>query len=405
MGYSKAIIKGVSWTTGIRAVTRALSFGKTIIIARVLTPSQFGVFGIATLLLALIEILTETGVNIFLVQQKEDINKYINTAWIVSILRGLLIGCVIFATAPLVAHFFHTEQAREIISLISIIPILRGFINPAVVKLQKELLFGKQFYYQTILLFVETVVSILFVVITHSVNGLIYGMMISAVLEIILSFIIVKPTPRLIFHLPLFKNIIHHGKWITASTIFNYFYQHGDDIAVGRVLGASSLGLYDMAYKISLAPLTDFANVINQVTFPVFVKISEDRLRLRRAFLKSLAIVVLVVLPIGFSLSFFAKEIIVFVLGAKWIGAVPALQILGIFGAVRAISVFSSTVFLSIKRQDIFMLATLTGLIVLGITIIPFIYWWGISGAAMSALFGTIATLPVIFYFLFKYIL
>ena len=87
MGYTRDVIKGVSWLGGIRVSTRALVLIKTLIIARILTPSQFGVFGIAILLLTFIEIVTETGINIFLVQNREKVDKYLGTAWIISIAR------------------------------------------------------------------------------------------------------------------------------------------------------------------------------------------------------------------------------------------------------------------------------------------------------------------------------
>jgi len=404
MGYTKDTIKGFSWIGGVRVVIRGLVFFKTLIIARILTPSQFGVFGIVTLLLALIEIITETGINIFLVQQKENVDEYISTAWIVSLARGVLIALAILISAPYVARFFHAPNAYDVIAWSSLIPLIRGFINPSVILLYKDLRFHREFYFRSTIYLVETIVSVCLVLLMHSVIALVIGLIISSLTEAILSFFVIKPTPRFSFDTPLFRNIIHHGKWITGSTIFNYFYQNGDNIVVGRLLGTSSLGLYDMAYKISLAPMTDFADVIAKVTFPVYVKISEDSRRLRKAFLKTLGIVIVIVFPIGIAISVFAKPIILFVLGPQWIDAAPALQVLGIFGAVRALSVFAMTPFLSIKKQHIVMAISLVGLVGLGITIVPFIALWGLPGAGLAALFGTTATLPVIFYYLKKHI-
>jgi O-antigen/teichoic acid export membrane protein len=95
MGYQKEALKGITFIGLIRVVTRLLSFIKTIIIARILSPYQFGAFGIATLVLVFAEILTETGVNTFLIQEKEEINEYIDTSWLVSIIRGFIIFLII----------------------------------------------------------------------------------------------------------------------------------------------------------------------------------------------------------------------------------------------------------------------------------------------------------------------
>jgi len=95
MGYTKQTIKGISWIGAFRIVTRIISFARTALLARLLTPRDFGVFGIATLVLSFLEIVTETGINIILVQKKENINEFINTAWVTSIIRGVLISIFI----------------------------------------------------------------------------------------------------------------------------------------------------------------------------------------------------------------------------------------------------------------------------------------------------------------------
>lgn len=402
MGYTKEALKGIAFVGLIRVATRILSFVKTIVIARILSPFEFGLFGIATLVLVFVEIITETGVNIFLVQKKDDVDKYINTSWIVSIIRGAFISLVIFISSSFIANFFKAPASLNLLILISAVPFLRGFINPSIVKFQKELRFSLEFYYRTSIFLIETVLSIILVILTKSVEGLVWGMIIAVFFEVILSHSMIKPRPTFSFNNQLFREVIGFGKWITASTIFNYFYQHGDDMAVGRLLGPRSLGIYDMAYRISLVPITDIADVIFRVTFPVYVKISDDLKRLRRAFLRSLFFVIILVLPISLALFYFPREIVLIVLGNKWIEVAPILQVLAIFAFVRAISVFSSTVFLSLGKQQITTLINFVGLLGLAITIIPFVMNWGLLGAAYSALVGTSLTIPVIFFNLYK---
>lgn len=402
MGYTIDTIKGVSWIGSIRVVIRTLTFVKILIMARILSPAQFGIFGISTLVLSLAEILTETGINIFLVQQKERIDSYISTAWIVSILRGLVISVCIIFSASFISSFFSTPQAYQILLLMAIVPFVRGFINPSVIKLQKDLLFKKEFIYRSFLFFIESFLSVILVVITRDISSLVIALIISACCEVILSFIIISPKPRLIFIKEKLREILKFGRWITTAGIFNYLYQHGDDIVVGRILGAQALGLYDMAYKISLSPLSDIGDVVTKVTYPVYVKISEDKERLKRAFIKSLVIVIAFTFPIGVLLFFFPDKVISLLLGEQWQASAPALQILGIFGVIRALGVFGSTLFLSVKKQQLFTYTTLISSIGLGITIIPFVMLWGIVGAAFSALFGTILTIPFIIYNVFR---
>ena len=403
MGYTRNTIKGVSWIGAIRIVTRLLSFAKTLVIARALAPHDFGLFGIATLVLTFVEIFTETGINVFLMKERENIDKYISTAWIVSIIRGLLIASVIAVSSPFVANFFKAEDALPLLLLISLVPLARGFINPSIIKFQKDLLFQKEFFFRTSIFLIETAISVGLVLLTNNVLSLIIGLLVGVLFEIYLSFMLITPRPKFTFEMPLFKNIIGYGKWITASTVFNYFYQHGDDIIVGRLLGTGALGLYDMAYRISLIPLSDVSDVVTKVTFPVYVKIADDKKRFLRAFLQTMGAIGGLTIPVGILLFFFPEFIISLLLGEKWLGAAPVLKILAIFGVVRALSVFCASLFLVIDKQRVFTLITLVGLVGLSVPIIPLTERYGIVGAGTAALIGTTLTIPVIGYYLTKF--
>src|SRR3989344_4458576 len=117
MGYLKDTIKGVSWMGGLRVGTRAVTFLKILILARILTPTEFGLFGIAMLSLAFLEIITETGINIFLIQENALLKKYNDTAWVVSIGRGALMFLALYLSAPWVSSFFRTPEATPILYL------------------------------------------------------------------------------------------------------------------------------------------------------------------------------------------------------------------------------------------------------------------------------------------------
>ena len=140
MNYTKDAIKGISWLGSFRVLFRSLSFIKLAILARLLSPAQFGIADIAILALALVEVLSETGINVFLIQKKEDIEDYIDTAWIISIFRGICISVILFISASMVASFFRSEKSYYLLLMVSIVPLIRGFINPSVIKFLKNFL-------------------------------------------------------------------------------------------------------------------------------------------------------------------------------------------------------------------------------------------------------------------------
>ncbi len=402
MGYTVAAAKGLTWVGAIRGLTRSLSFVRIAILARILTPGQMGNFAVATMVLGFLEIFTETGINVFLIQESKKLEDYVDTAWLVSIVRGSLIAFLILLASESVASFFASPEALTLIRLTALIPFVRGFINPSIVRLQKDLLFDKEFFLRTGVLLFDAFVSISLSVILRSPVGLIWGMIMGAALEVMLSQFLIGPRPK--WHLDLKKvhQIINRGRWMTAAGVFNYFFHNGDNIVVGRLINTTKLGIYQMAYSISIMPITEVADTFGRVTFPVFSKLEGDRKRLFRAFIRVTLGITLLVTPLCLVLIFFPVPLIRLFLGDKWLEVATLLPVLAAFGGIRAISGSTSSLFLSVKKQEYVTAVTFFSLLGLAVTIIPLVSRYGILGAAYSALIGSLAAVPVILICLWK---
>lgn len=400
MGYKKDAIKGISWIGFLSFATKAVGFLEAIILARILIPSQFGAYGVALLALGLLEVITQSGVNIFLIQEKE-IDDYINSAWIVSIVRGVLIMSILFFLAPVISNFFHSPESLHLLLLISLVPLIRGFINPSIVKLQKELKFGRDFFYRFTVLVVDTLISVVATFITKSPIGIVIGLLTGVVLELVLSFALVAPRPALRFEVSYIRKIFNRGKWITASSIFDYLFHNADNIVVGRMLGASALGVYQLAYSLAAVPLIEIGRVFVHVTVPIMIKISGNTRRLRDAYLQTVIAIFLITIP--FTLLFaFAPSIFVRILGAKWAAITLVLPILSLVGFVKSISLSSTALFLSQNKQEYTTLITFVNILGLIVSIVPLVLSYGIFGAGLSALIGSLVALPFIIFYTYK---
>lgn len=402
MGYTGDALRGVSWLGGFRAFTRILSFLRTITVARILSPSQFGVYGIATLTLSFIEILTETGINVFLVQKKDSIGKYIGTAWIVSIIRGFLIFLTIFVSSFMISNFFRIPDSLNLLILISIVPLIRGFINPSIAGFQKDLKFSKEFLYRSGVFLIETTVSIFLVILIKDPIALIYGFIAGAVFEVFISLLFVKPVPSLNFNKTHFREIISHGKWVTGAGIFGYLFQNADNAVVGKVLGPGALGIYDMAYSISTLPLNEISDIAARVTFPIYVRISDDKDRLRRAYIRTISLTILLAAPVIMLLLFFPEQLIYFFLGEKWLQAADVVKVLSIFAFLGIVGSPSGAVFYAVKKQKYLTAISVISFTVMIISIFPLIASFGLIGAGYAAILGSLSTFPFVIYFLFK---
>ncbi len=402
MGYKKQVVKGIGWLGAFRAVARGITFLRTAILARLLIPAEFGFFAVASLVLSLAELITETGINIVLIQKKDEIDKYINTAWITSILRGFIIGIVILASAPLVSYFFEMNQVLPLILLIAVVPIIRGFINPSKVKLVKDLRYKDEFIYSTIQFLIEFLVTIICAYFTKSAASIIYGLIAGSLYDVTASYIAFRPLPQPIFKKKLFFEVVHSGKWLTVVGVLSYMYQNIDNIIIGRVLGASSLGLYDVTYKISLLPLTEVTDVVGKVTFPVMVKINDDLKRLKRAYIHSVLVISIISVSIALVLFLFPVQIVRIVLGDQWLAAAPLLQVLCILGVLRALFVSAVHPLYALHKQKVVTMLTFISFSILLVIIIPFVTTWGVMGAAYATVIGTLLPLPLVFFLVFR---
>ncbi len=400
MGYYRETLKGVGWVGALRGSTRAIAFVKTLILARILSPTEFGLFGIAFLVLAFLEILTETGINVFLIQKEGEIDEYVDTAWVVSILRGFLISVLILVSSPFVSLFFRSPDSLNLLLMISIVPFLRGFINPSVINFQKKLEFRKDFWFRFLIFLFDGFVAVVVGIATGKAIALVIGLIAGVLMEILLSFLFVKPVPKIRFETDKLREVINRGKWITGAGIFQYLFREGDDVVVGRVLGSFDLGLYQMAYKIATLPISELGDVFGKVTFPIYARIASDSKRLKNAYIKTTFVVSALAIPFASILILFPKEIIILLLGRSWIGAVGALRVVAIYALLRTVINPTYTLFLSLRKQEYVTSLTFLSIVGMGVSIIPLVGVYGIVGAGASTIIGSLVTLPLMFYYL-----
>lgn len=388
--------------TAFRVLFRVIGVVRIAIIAHILTPFSLGVFGIVTIVLGFLEIITETGINIFLIQEKEDIDNYISNAWVVSIVRGLLISLLIFALAGTISGFFNSPGSKSLLYIAALVPLIRGLINPSVVKFQKELQFNKEFLYRISVFVVESIVSVLGVIILKSYYGLTLGLLAGAIFEVGYTFAAARPWPKFDFNLVKTKRVINRGKWITLYGIFDYLYTQSDNIIVGRILGVAPLGIYQNAYKISTAPLTEVGNIFYSVTFPVFTKISGEIARLKSAFIKNTLVNFILMGLLGVFIFIFAAPIVNILFGKGWESAIPVVRLLSVLGVVRGVASSTGSLLIAKEKQKYTAVIMIVSTLGLWATIIPLTKAYGIIGAGAAAIIGTLISLPFTAYFINK---
>jgi len=386
----------------LRVLIRILTVIKLGIIARILSPNELGIYGLALLMLSLFEILSETGINVFFIQEMKPLRKYLDSAFAVSIIRGVLISLFLLISAKFISNYFNSPNSLVYIYIISLVPFIKGFINPSIVRFQKELKFNLEFSIRIIIFLVDTVVAIILVIIFRNATGLILGMVCGALTELFMSHILIKPRPCLNYEIYKIRHILRRGKWITLAGVIQYLYLNIDNFIVAKVFGSLPLGLYQMSNKISTIPVTEVSDIFNKVTFPVFMKLATDINRLKKAYFKIILSMGLLLAFVSLILYFYTQQIVLFVFGNNWIPIVGIVKILAIYSFVRSVLNENIPLFYSVKKQEYFTYTALASILIILASMFPLIKIYGINGIAYSMLFGTLLTIPIHFAFVFK---
>ncbi|MEA2056269.1 MAG: oligosaccharide flippase family protein, partial [Patescibacteria group bacterium] len=288
MGYTKQAVSGFSWQTILKFLTYFLSLVKIYFLARLLSPDDFGLFSLTAIALGISESITQTGVNLTILQSKHSVKYFLNTAWVIAIVRGFVIGSLMIVLGLGMSKFFDQPQLLMLTSVAALIPVIKGFINPYIVILHKKMLFFQDTVYRFSYLAAEIILSILFGFILKSALALALGMVVAALFEVLISFIFFKKKPIFQYLPSRAKQIFSNTKWLSISSLLNYLSEQMDDFLIGRLTNTYSLGIYHNSYSLTHKANYQISKSVHHSTIPIFTKIKNNQNRLRKAFVKSL---------------------------------------------------------------------------------------------------------------------
>ncbi len=392
---TRKIIHGASWLFGLKLSARGIGFLSTLALARLLTPADFGVLGIAMLSISLLQTFSQTGFEGSLIQKKGDISKFLDSAWVVSVARGAALTAILFFSAPLVAAFFDSPNAGAILKLLAFVPLLNGLNNIGLVFFKRDLDFKRLFVFELCGQAMYVLVAIPLAFVYRNVWSLVFGMLASQAFSMVLSYMLHSYRPAFRVDWNMAKELFNFGKWLLGTQIVLYFINQGDNLFVGRILGTVALGFYAMAYKISFLAVTEVTFVISKVMFPAYSRLQDDRDTLRRAYLGMLTVLAYVSMPLSGMIFLFAEDFVRIVLGAKWLPSFPIIQVFAFSAMLRSVSSTTGPLFQGIGRPDIVTKLVAVRLAIIVLLIHPLTMLWGMVGTALAVLVSSAVVDPV----------
>jgi O-antigen/teichoic acid export membrane protein len=391
---AESVVKGSFWIFSLRLTNRMLGLLRTVVLARLLMPEDFGVVGIAALVIATLETFSQPGLATALVQKKESIQDSLDTAWTTSVVRSILIFVLLLLIAPWVARFFNSSQARLVIQFLAVSVIIAGCRNIGIIYFQKELNFKNQYLYDVSVTLGNIAVAIPAAVLLGNVWALVLGAIAGSITRFFMSYVLQAYRPRLRFDKEKFGQLFAYGKWVLGSSVLVFLATQGDDIFLGKMFGAAALGFYQMAYMISNLPTTEVTQILSHVTFPAYAKLQDDRDRLKDAYLRVMQMIACFAIPLSGGLFIFSHDLVAIVLSKKWLPLVPLVKVLVWSGLMRALMESTIPIFNAMAKPRTHTKWQLTKFVVLAVSIYPLARQWGTAGVAAAVLAATgIATI------------
>lgn len=398
MTLRKKVISSVTWVLLLRYSTRAIDFLKYAIITRILLPSDIGNFVLATTIIITFEALSDTGFTFAFIQKRANIEKYAKTLWITSIARGAVITVGVFLTSWGFSWFFKSPQLLPLLLVLSVIPLIKGFQSPYVILYQKNLEFHKEFFYRIVPMLISSLASIALVLIFQNTMSLIISIVLGTVAETLFSFGITKTRFSYPFSFEKAKELFSYGKYLTAGSIFTLLITQVDSLFVGKFFGAGILAIYELAFNLANIVFSEITDMISRVAFPYFSHIQNKKERLQKAFTINMMVVTLPATIITLIFLIFPETILRVAFGPKYTIGASILQILSIYGLLRAVAGPTGPLFLALGRPHITTYLGIINFILLILLIYPLSQMFGLNGVALAMVLSYLLALPYLFY-------
>lgn len=386
-------VKSGLWASAITAGTRSLQLVTLVVVAGLLGPTALGLLGIALLTLAVLEVFSNLGMDAALIQRREEnVDSYLDTAWVMQVVRGVVLACVAWVVAPHVAAFFGEPRSVDLVRAIGVSPLLLGLRNPAVMYFQKNLEFHRQFVYQLSGAVVDVGVALVLAFATGSVWALVIGKLAGDATRTVVSYHIHDYRPSFRADVGKGRELFGYGKWIMGASVTAFLLGQGDDVFVGWFLGATALGLYQLAYRLANAPATEITKVISSTMFPTYSKLQDDLPAVRSAYFRVLQFTSFLTFPVSVGILVTAPSFVAGFLGEEWLPMVPVLQVLTVWGLLLSVGANVGPLFRALGRPDLETKVKLWKLVVVALLIYPATDAYGVVGTAGAIIVASLLT-------------
>lgn len=376
-------VRGVGWV-GTSQITRVLlQLGITAILARLLTPNDFGLIAMVVVFTNFVMIFRDFGLTAALIQRKGLTEEHLSSSFWINVLVGLLLTLLLAALAPAIAYFYSEDRLTFIIIALASTFFISSFGIVQIALFTKELKFKPLAIVEILAVAISGILALFLAFAGFGVWSLVWQQIISSFIRVIFLWNFSSWKPKFLFRWPRVKRLLSFGLNLTGFRFVNYFNRNLDNLLIGRFLGLAPLGFYNLAYRLLLFPLSNISSVMGKVMFPSFSAIQGDKSKVRYAYLKAIRYIAAVTFPLMVGLLVVAPQFVMVIYGPQWEKSIFLIQILVLVGLIQSISTLNGSIYLSQGRTD---LQFRVGILFAAIMTISFVIGlrWNVEGVAIA---------------------
>jgi len=344
---------GVLWSYLTFVIGKAMVFISTVILARILTPEDFGLVGLASVMAGYLGTLHTFGVGEAFIQRKSNSEESANATFVLSVASGILLFIVSILITPLVVKFFREPRIQVIFPVLAFTFVITGFTTIHDAKLVKELKFQRRLLPTFVQYISKGIGSIVLALMGFGAWAIVWGVIIGNLAKSI-TLVIVSPwMPSRVWNPKVTREIFGFGKFMVLQNIFGALEDNIDYMIVGRRLGVTDLGLYTLGYRAPELAIISMPSVISNVAYPTYAKIQDNIEELQRSVQKTVQLISWVTIPAGIGLAMASQAFILTFYTSKWEAAIPVMQLLSLYAMIYTLTYNFGDAYKAMGRPDI----------------------------------------------------
>ena len=377
-----AVRRGLAWSTFNSLVLRLGGLTVGIILARILTPEQFGVYALALTVQTILMSLADLGLSADLIRSERP-NEIAPTVATLGLISGIVLSFTMAVTAPAAAALLGSPESSAVIALLSLTLLMAGLGVVPYATLTRKFAQHKLFLIALIDFVTGTTITLVLIFAGWGVTALAIGRICAQLGTLVLQYCFAGERPRFGWDRNHIRPVLAFGLPVAGANLLSWALLNIDNVAVSRMAGPLALGFYVLAFNVSSWPMNALGQAIRSVALPAFAQSSGGNSR-DRSFEHALGLTWAAALPAGVLLAAVAGPVVTLLYGERWQPAVPVLQALGLFGSFRALFDLAASYLTAhgatrdVLSVQVAWFLSLIPAIVLGIV------WFGLSGAGWS---------------------